>query len=326
VFRDRPVVYELPPERPRVDAPRGPSYVSTVLMPDILTRVLHYLRVDGAELARHLVSSAIILTLAWAATRLLRVTARRIERRAAAGDPLRLTEAAKRGRTLAQLVQSIGGAVVGITAALLVLSLFVNVGPLLAGAGIVTLAISFGAQGLVKDVIAGVFMLAEDQFRVGETIRVNGVEGKVERMTLRTVTLRQGDGTLHFIANGSVGTVSNVSRDWSRATVEVGVAYKEDVDRVLAVLRRLLHDFAADPAWKGAVVGQPTVGGIERLADSSVEVRLWVDVYPGRNGDVERELRRRIKKRFDEEGIEIPLPQRVIHTVTIPAGTDLPRA
>ena len=270
--------------------------------------------------------AAVILAVAWVAFRLLRLVTRRIERNAAKGDPLRMTETAQRGRTIAHLVQSVVVAVLVSAAALLILSRFVNIGPLLAGAGIVTLAVSFGAQGLVKDVIAGFFILLEDQFRAGETIRVGSVEGRVEHMSLRTVTLRDGNGPLHFIPNGSIGVVSNLSRDWSRALIDVGVAYKEDVDRVMAILRRLLNDFAADLAWKGVVVGQPTVAGVQRLGDSRVEVRVWVDVFPGKQAEVERELRRRIKNRLDAEGIEIPSPQRALQVAGAPAGVELPRA
>jgi moderate conductance mechanosensitive channel len=294
-------------------------------VPDFLQRLLAYLRVDGAELLRQLAQAAVFVALGWAGIRVLRLATRRIEQRAAPGDPLPTTPAANRGRTLAQLVHSVGATVIVLAATLLALGRFVNLAPLLAGAGIVTLAVSFGAQGLIKDVIAGLAILAEDQFRVGEVIRTGGVEGRVERMTLRTVTLRDGNGPLHFIPNGTVGTVSNLSRDWARAQVDVDVTYRADVDRVIALLRRLLHAFAADPAWKGAIVGQPTVAGVQRLGDTGVELRLWVDVFPERQDDVQRELRRRIKHAFDEEGIEIPIVQRVVQlTGAVPAG--LPRA
>ena len=292
----------------------------------IVARLLDFLRVDGAALARDVLQSAVVVAVAWVLSRALRLVTRRIERVASEGDPLRMTEVAQRGRTLARLIQSMGVAVIGTAAALFILSRFVNIAPLLAGAGIVTLAVSFGAQGLVKDLIAGFFILLEDQFRVGETIRVGGVEGRVENMSLRTVTLRDGNGPLHFIPNGSMGVVSNLSRDWARALVDVGVAYKEDVDRVMMLLRRVLNDFAADLAWKGVVVGQPTVAGLQRLGESGVDVRVWVDVFPGKQAEVERELRRRIKNRLDQEGIEIPLPQRVLHIAGAPAGAELPRA
>lgn len=294
-------------------------------MPDFLQRLLVYLRVDGAELLRQLAQAAVIVALGWAAIRVLRLATRRIEQRAAQGDPLATTPAPRRGRTLAQLVHSVGATVIVLAATLFALGRFGNLAPLLAGAGILTLAVSFGAQGLIKDVIAGLVILVEDQFRVGEVVRTGGMEGRVERMTLRTVRLRDGNGPLHFIPNGTVGAVSNLSRDWARAQVDVGLTYREDVDRVIALLRRLLHAFAADPAWKGAIVGQPTVAGVQRLGDTGVELRLWVDVLPERQDDVQRELRRRIKHAFDEEGIEIPILQRVVQvTGATPAG--LPHA
>lgn len=295
-------------------------------VPGIVARLLEFLRVDAAGLGRELLESAVVVAVAWMLSRLLRLVTRRIERAAAKNDPLRMTAAAQRGRTLAHLVQSTGVAVLVIAAGLFILSRFVNIAPLLAGVGIVTIAVSFGAQGLVKDFIAGFFILLEDQFRVGETIRVGGVEGRVERMSLRTATLRDGTGPLHFIPNGSIGVVSNLSRDWARALVDVGVAYREDVDRVIALLRRLLTEFAADPAWKGVIVGQPTVAGLQRIGESSVDVRVWVDVFPGKQAEVERELRRRIKNRLDEEGIAMPFPQRVVPSAGAPSAADLPRA
>jgi small-conductance mechanosensitive channel len=144
-------------------------------------------------------------------------------------------------------------------------------------------------------------------------------------MTLRTVTLRDGNGPLHVISNGAVGAVSSLSRDWARAPVDVGVTDRADVDRVLALLGRLLREFAADPGWKGVIVGPPTVAGVPHLGDTGVELRVWVDVLPQRQDEVQRELRRGIKQAFDENGSEIPIPQRVVQ-LTGATPADLPRA
>ncbi len=273
--------------------------------------LLTSLRLDDADLLRKLLQTVVILALAWLAMRLVRGLARRIERAAHEHDPTRVSDAERRGRTLAGLMQSIGTAVIAIVALLTVLDLFVNVAPLLAGVGVVALGFSLGAQGLVKDFIGGFFILLEHQFRVGDVVRIAGVEGTVERLTLRSTTLRDGYGVSHFVANGQITVVSNLTRQWSRAVVDVTVAYREDVDRVLALLREEVRQFAEDPAWKPMVSGEPRVAGVERLSDVGVVLRLWIDVYPGTQSDAEREVRRRIKNRFDREGIEISVPRMV---------------
>jgi moderate conductance mechanosensitive channel len=277
----------------------------------VWNHLLTLLRLDDADLLRKLLQTVVILALAWLAMRLLRGLARRIERAAHDHDPTRVSDAERRGRTLAGLMQSIGTAVIAITALLTILDLFVNVAPLLAGLGVVALAFSLGAQGLVKDFIGGFFILLEHQFRVGDVVRVAGVEGTVERLTLRSTTLRDGYGVSHFVANGQITVVSNLTRQWSRALVDVTVAYREDVDRVLSLLQEEVRQFADDPAWKPMVNGEPRVAGVERLSDAGVVLRLWVDVYPGMQSDAEREVRRRIKNRFDREGIEISVPRMV---------------
>jgi len=273
--------------------------------------LLTSLRLDDADLLGKLLQTVVILLVAWGALRLLRVLARRIERTAQEHDPARVSDAERRGRTLAGLIQSIGTTLIVLTALLTVLDQFVNVAPLLAGLGVVALAFSLGAQGLVKDLIAGFFILLEHQFRVGDVVRIAGVEGTVERLTLRSTTLRDGYGVSHFVANGQIAVVSNLTRQWSRAVVDVTVAYREDVDRVLTLLREEVRQFVEDPAWKPMVSGEPRVAGVERLADTGFVLRLWVDVYPGTQSDAERELRRRIKNRFDREGIEISVPRMV---------------
>jgi len=278
---------------------------------------LTLLRLDDAGLINKLLQTAVILALAWLAMWLVRGLARRIERAARDHDPTRVSDAERRGRTLAGLMQSIGTAVITITALLTVLDLFVNIAPLLAGLGVIALAFSLGAQGLVKDFIGGFFILLEHQFRVGDVVRIAGVEGTVERLTLRSTTLRDGYGVSHFVANGQITVVSNLTRQWSRAVVDVTVAYREDIDRVLALLQEEVRGFVEEPAWKPLVNGEPRVAGVERLAEAGVLLRLWVDVYPGAHSDAERELRRRIKNRFDREGIEISVP-RLVHVVNEP--------
>jgi small conductance mechanosensitive channel len=191
---------------------------------------------------------------------------------------------------------------------LMVLGTFMDIGPLLASVGVLGLAISFGAQSLVKDVISGTFMLLEGQFGIGDVVRVTDVSGQVEKITLRTTVLRDSQGVVHIIPNGEITRVSNLTKTWSRAVLDVGVAYKEDVDRVIAVLDELGREFHADPEWGALLVEEPLVLGVEDLGDSAVVIRVSARTLPEKQWDVAREWRRRIKKRFDRENIEIPFP------------------
>ncbi len=253
-----------------------------------------------------------VLVLMVVANRLLRVLTRRIERAVDDGDSTTLTERQQRGRTLAQLANSVGVVAIGLAGGLTILNVFVPIAPLLAGVGVAGLAISFGAQSLVKDVIAGFFLLMEDQFHVGDIIEVDGVGGVVERLTLRVVTLRDVRGVVHIIPNGSITRVSNKTRGWSRAVLDISVAYREDVDRVIAVMREVAGELWRDEEWKARLVEEPGIWGVEALGDSSVDIRLVATTQPGKQWEVAREVRRRIKNRFDREHIVIPFPQRTL--------------
>lgn len=243
----------------------------------------------------------------------LALVLRRIERSVATphGGALSLQE--QRTRTLVSLLRSIGRVIIAIMFTFMVLgAVGVELGPLLAGAGVVGLAISFGAQSLVKDVISGLFILIENQFGVGDVIRIEGVSGAVERMTLRVVVLRDTYGVVHVVPNGEIKKVSNLTRTWSRVVLDVGVAYKEDPDRVIAVLRDVGRELWEDEQWRPLLVEQPEVPGIESFGDSSVNVRMMAKTLPLKQWDVARELRRRIKLRFDRENIEIPFPHQTV--------------
>jgi small conductance mechanosensitive channel len=250
---------------------------------------------------------------AWLGYRLVRLLARRIMLSVDDGDDTTMTPEEKRGHTLAQLIRSVGRVVVLVLAVLLTLGEFINIGPLLAGAGIFGLAVSFGAQSLVKDVISGFFILVENQLVVGDIVEIAGKSGVVERVTLRVVRLRDAEGALHTIPCGQITTVSNRTAGWSRAIVEVDVGYAEDVDRVLDVFRSEAGRLAADSAWHQVLDGLPEVLGVERLGESGVTVRTVLRTVPGQQWAVGREFRRRIKNRLDAEGIEIPYPQRTVH-------------
>jgi len=254
----------------------------------------------------------VVLIFAIVALRLVRALSNRIIKAVDDGDPTTFTAAEQRGHTIAQLLNSVGTAAIAISAGLTVLSFFVPIGPLLASVGVAGLAISFGAQSLVKDVISGFFILMENQFAVGDIIEIEGVSGSVERMTLRVVMIRDANGVLHIIPNGSIPRVANKTRGWARSVVDVPVSYKEDLDRVFTILREVSSEMWKDSRWKGELTEEPTVLGVESFGEGTAVIRVVATTRAGRQWDVGRELRRRIKNRFDKERIAIPLPQRTI--------------
>ena len=270
------------------------------------------LEVDSAALTKSGLRVLAIWALAWIAWGVVRIIARRIEVAVDDGDESTLTAAKKRGQTIAQLLRSVGRVLIVLLGVMLTLNLFIDIAPLLAGAGILGLAVSFGAQSLVKDVIAGFFQLLENQFAVGDVIDAAGKEGVVERMSLRVVQLRDTYGDVHIIPNGQITVVTNKTKGWSRGVVDVGVAYENDLDRAIAVLKEEATGLAADPEWMSRFDGEPEVVGVQSLGDSSVVIRTLLRVQPGRQWEVMREFRRRVKLRFDREGIEIPFPQQVV--------------
>lgn len=252
------------------------------------------------------------LFVAWLAYYALKSALKRIER-SLGTSPGVVTPQEQRTRTLLSLLRSVGLVIIAVMTLFMVLgSLGVELGPLLAGAGVVGLAVSFGAQSLVKDVISGLFMLFENQFGVGDVIRIEGVSGTVEKMTLRVVVLRDVHGVVHIVPNGQITKVSNLTRSWARVVLEVGVAYKEDPDRVMDVLRDVGAEMYADPAWQPVMLEPVEVPGIEMFGESAVNIRVMVKVLPLKQWDVARELRRRIKIRFDREEIEIPFPHQTV--------------
>lgn len=277
-----------------------------------IERFLHLFDLRIEDVRATAVSLAFIWLLAWAAWELVKLVARRIVILADDGDDSRLSLHEKRAQTVAQLLRSVGRVMILVLAMMLTLGQFIDIKPLLAGAGILGLAVSFGAQSLVKDVIAGTFILIENQFAVGDVIEVAGKGGSVERMTLRVVMLRDLDGTLHVIPNGQITTVSNRTRGWSRAVIDVSVGYDVDVDQALAVIRDEVKRFAQDPDFKSKLDAPPEVTGIEGFGEVAVKLRVLLRTQPGLQWDVAREFRRRIKMRLDKEGIDIPFPTRVV--------------
>jgi small-conductance mechanosensitive channel len=286
---------------------------------DLIERIAQLLQVDGEVAMRGAVRILGIWILAFVAYRVVKIIAHRIERAADDGDDSVTTVKEKRGRTLSQLLQSVGRVVVITMAILLTFNVFINIAPILAGAGILGLAISFGAQSLVRDIITGFFILLEDQFAVGDVIEVAGKSGVVERISLRVVVLRDLEGTMHVIPNGEMKVVSNKTRGWARAVVDIAIPYTEDVDRILSVVKDEAAQFSTDTVWGLQLDGPVEVLGIEELRDNSVVIRTLIKTQPGSQWNVAREFRRRLKVRFDRETIESPFQQRRVQ-VTIKGG------
>jgi len=284
-----------------------------LLAPEFLERLASLFRVDVELVTRKLVSVAAIWVLAWGGMQLVKLVAKRIIVAVDDGDARRMSLAEKRGHTVAQLLRSVGRVVLFALALLLTLNQFINIAPLLAGAGILGLAFSFGAQSLVKDVINGFFLLVDNSIAVGDVVEIAGKSGSVEQVNLRVVQLRSLDGTLHVIPNGQINMVSNMTRGWSRAVVDVGVAYQTNVDHAIEVVRDVAERMAADEHWKTRLDGVPEVQGVQALADNGVTLRVLLRTLPGFQWEVGREFRRRIKDRFDQDHIEIPFPQQMIH-------------
>lgn len=214
------------------------------------------------------------------------------------------TERLKRARTLGALVQRVLTVVVVSIAGLTILrELRVDITPILTGAGIVGLAVGFGAQTLVRDIISGFFVILEDQVRVGDVAVINGTGGLVEAVNLRTIVLRDAEGVVYIFPNGSVTTLANRTKDYSYAVVDVGIAYREDPDAVIALLREIGGQMAAEQAFRDSMLEPAEVVGIEALGDVQVTIRTRIKTVPLRQWDVAREFRRRIKIAFDQRGI-----------------------
>lgn len=221
--------------------------------------------------------------------------------------------AGARAETIGLVLKSSASIVIYSIAAIMVLGeLGINLAPLIAGAGVVGVALGFGAQSLVKDFLSGLFMLAEDQYGVGDVVDLGEASGVVEVVNLRTTRLRGVDGTVWHIPNGEILRVGNMSQQWARALVDISVAYDTDLHRATAVVKDVADRMWGDDDWKSDILEEPEVWGIEALAADGVTIRLVLKTQPGRQFAVSRELNRRIKDRFDEEGIEIPFPQRVM--------------
>jgi small-conductance mechanosensitive channel len=259
----------------------------------------------------------LILALAWLVRRVLRSIIRRIETIKDDVDPNTTTELGKRAHTIGRILRQASSVLLWSITVMLVLGEFgVDLKPILAGAGILGLAVGFGAQTLVKDVITGFFILLENQIRVGDTVTAAGSTGVVESVNLRTTVLRDQDGTTHIIPNSAITVVANATRDWSRALLDVGVAPNQDLDRCETVLREVGASMENDPVYGKKLMGPFEYAGVVKFDHAAVILRVVVKTQAQEGSAVLRELRRRVKYAFDKAGIELPSQQ-----ITLASGS-----
>ena len=233
------------------------------------------------------------------------------------------TRRVQRAATMGSLLKSIiTGVVFTVVALMFIAELGYDIAPLIASAGIIGVAIGFGSQALVKDFLSGIFMIFEDQYGVGDVIDAGEASGTVEAVGLRVTRLRDVDGTVWYVRNGEIIRIGNMSQNWARTVLDIRVSYSEDLYRVQDLLKEIAHHLWEDEDYKGKIIEEPEVWGVQSLDPESVVVRVTLKTAPLEQWEVAREMRERIKARFDYEGIEIPLPQRVVWHRDAPASED----
>lgn len=264
-------------------------------------------------------SSGIKIVLIAAVAYILKIISKRFTQRivksAVASERLNNSEAEiKRMQTLSRVFSWTINVIIFVIAAMMIIQeLGVKIGPILTGAGIVGVAIGFGAQYLVRDVITGFFIIFENQYRIGDVITVENLSGTVEDISLRITTLRDADGTVHYIPHGEIKKVSNLTRKFSKINLNIGISYDADLDKVSQVVDRVGNELAGDPDWKDSIDEAPHYLRVVSFEDSSVKINITGITKPGKQWAVTGELLKRIKSAFDKESIELPYPQKVVH-------------
>lgn len=279
--------------------------------------ISRYAEVAWAWIADHGLRIAVILVLMYTGIRLSHMASSRLfaflGRRKAMDD-----EYKKRADTLSAVIGYVISATIITIAALTILSeLDIRIGPVLAAAGVLGVAVGFGAQHLVQDVISGFFILLDDEIRVGDVVEIAGKSGLVERLNLRMVVLRDLAGNVHYVRNGMIDVVTNMTKDYSRYVFDIRVAYREDVDEVIRVVRQVDEELRSDPQFSGDILEPIEILGLDRFADSAIIIKARTKTRPIKQWNIGREFNRRLKRRFDEKNIEIPFPH-----VTLYIGQD----
>jgi len=267
---------------------------------------------DSFDFVRHQVPRIVaVCIIAFVLSRLLKSGTRHLTA-FVSGSSLPSTMRAQQLRTLSSVLYSVGLFIILFVAALQILPLLgINMGPMLASAGIAGLAIGFGAQTLVHDFINGFFILVENQYDIGDIVKIANVQGTVEMMTLRRTVLRDADGTVHNVPSSQIAVVSNFTRDWTQLAMHISVAYKSDSDTVIRLLKEVGGEIAGDPGFTDKIVATPEVPGIDKVSGDEVDYLMLVKTRPGTQDLVRRELRRRIKACFEKNNIQPGNPNRV---------------
>ncbi len=283
-----------------------------------MDRILDYFhRIHWDSLFTAALRIALILVLLWIVMGVVKAALQRLKNtllRQRQESGALLSESSKRVETLVDLLRQGVSIALWIVAILIILrEIGVEIAPILASAGILGLAVGFGAQNLVRDVISGFFLILENQVRVGDVATVNGTGGLVEQINFRTIVLRDEEGVVHIFPNGTITTLSNKTQVWSAYVFQIGVDYREDVDRVIAAIRTIGEELRRDPVFGPSLIQDAEVYGVEGLGDSAVLIKGRIKTLPSKQWDVGREFLRRVKSVFDKENISIPYPQRAIN-------------
>lgn len=272
----------------------------------------------GASIGLALIHIILVILGGWIGVRVMRKALRKLteilERMANSEEDQTREATDKRIKTLTGLLGTISKFAIWGTVTIVVLTeVGVDIAPILAGAGIAGLAVGFGAQNLVRDVISGFFIVLENQVRVGDVATVNGTGGLVESITFRTMVLRDLSGIVHVFPNGTITTLSNLTKGWSAYVLNLGIAYDQDTDEVVEVMKEVHAELMKDPEFGPKLMGPIEVFGVDDFGDSAVVIKARLKTVPIQQWTVGREYRRRLKKELDKRGIEIPFPQRTLH-------------
>ncbi len=278
---------------------------------DILNQMVNWFVNEGPSIV-------ILLILLFVTLKILYMSIGKLNKilinRATKSESLDTQEASKRINTLLNILKGIGKILIWAIFLMIVLKKFnIDIGPILAGAGILGLAVGFGAQELVRDIISGFFILLENQLRAGDVAIINNTGGLVEKIELRTITLRDFSGVVHVIQNGKIDSLANMTKEWSAIVFDIGVAYKEDVDEVIKVMQEVGEKMVKDPEYKEKIKEPLEIFGLDKFDDSAIVIKARLKTNPGDQWALGREYRRRLKKAFDEKDIEIPFPHTTVY-------------
>lgn len=278
---------------------------------DMLNQMVNWIVNEGPAII-------ILLILLFITLKVLYISIRRLNKllinRATKSETLDTLEASKRINTLLNILKGIGKILIWSIFLMILLKKFnIDVGPILAGAGILGLAVGFGAQELVRDIISGFFILLENQVRAGDVAIINGTGGLVEKIEMRTMTLRDFSGVVHVFQNGKINTLANMTKEWSAIVFDIGVAYKENIDQVIKIMQQVGETMINEEDYKEVIREPLEIFGLDKFGDSAIVIKARLKTTPGEQWRLGREYRKRLKIAFDKEGIEIPFPHTTVY-------------